>query len=166
MQLNFVSSARGWGRLFLCLLTGAAWIASAQPVKDEATDVAALRAEVQRLALELLQYRAELVQWKMHTISAELQQVQAERQRLAGERQVIEREIGDLNQTSANGSGAEDEGRREELNNVQLPALLASERAATMREATLAAALGSETARMTGIQKQMQHLAVQASRHK
>jgi len=161
MQMNFIPGARGCMCLLLCLLMGARWIASAQSVKDDRTDVAELRVEVQRLALELLQYQAELIQWKMHWISAELQQVQAERQRLAGERHLVEREIGDLNQASANGPGAEDEGRREELNTVQLPALMASERAATTREAALAAALGAESARITEVKKRMQRLAAQ-----
>jgi hypothetical protein len=166
MQWNLVQNARSWVRLFLCFLTGAAWIASAQSVKNDATDVAELRAEVQRLALELLKYRAELIQWKMDSIRAELQHVQAERQRLTGERQVIEREIGELNQVSTNGPGGEDELRREELRTVQLPTILDRERAATMREATLAAAFGAESARMTEIQKQAQRLAVQVPGHK
>lgn len=166
MQWNSVQSARSWVRLFLCLLTLAAWIASAQSVKDEADDIAALRAAVQRLASELLQYRAELIQWKIDSISAELHHVQAERQRLTGERQLIEREIGELNQASTNGPAAEDEGRREELKTVQLPAILDTERAATMREATLVAAFGAESARLTEIQKQVQRLAVQAPTHK
>ena len=165
MQLNSVQSARSCVRLFLCLVAGAAGIVSAQSVKDEADDVAALRAAVQRLASELLQYRAELIQWKIDSISAELHHVQAERQRLTGERQVIEREIGELNQASTNGHGAEEE-RREELRTVQLPTIMDSERAATVREATLVAAFGAERARLSEIQKQVQRLAVQAPTHK
>jgi len=161
MQRDFAHSVRGWMSLFVFLLTGAAWISPAQSVKDETNDVAALRVEVRQLALELLECRAELVQWKVHLINAELLQVQAERQRIAGERQLIEREIGDLTQAPTSGHGGEDEGRREELNMVHLPTLVASERAATMREEKLTAALGAENARMTEIQKQVQRLAGQ-----
>jgi hypothetical protein len=162
MQLNLIRRVRGRFGLLLCILTGAVWIASAQPVKEEISDVAALRAEVQRLALQLLQYRAELIQWKMHSFSAELEHVRAERQRLNSERQLIEREIGELNQTSANGAGAEDEERRQELNNVQLPALLASEGAVNAREAMLSSALSTESAQMTDVQEQAERLATQA----
>jgi hypothetical protein len=166
MQSNSVhSTTRGRVGLFLCLLTGAGWAAPAQTVKDEPTDVAVLRAEVQRLALELLQSRAELIQLKMELLGTELQQVQGERQRLAGERQLIEREIGELNQASTNQPGAEDEGRKEELEAVQLPAILDNERAATTREATLVAALNAERARIDEIQKQVQRLAARAAGH-
>jgi hypothetical protein len=163
MNTNRFQSPRALAPLFLCLMTGAVWIAPAQTVRDESADVAALRAEVHRLASELLQYRADLIEWKMQTIRAHLQQVQAERQRLAGERQIMEREIGELSQGS---SGSGDEERREELNTVQLPALLTSERAASEREALLAAALGAETARMNGIHKQAERLAARAPGHK
>jgi hypothetical protein len=163
MQRDFAQSVRGWIGLFLFLLIGAAWIGSAQSVKDEINDVGALRAEVRRLALELLECRAELVQWKVHVINAEVVQVQAERQRLTGERQLIEREIGDLNPVPTSGSGAEDEDRREELNTVHLPTLLENERAVIKREETLTAALGAENARMTEIQKQAQRLAGQST---
>ena len=163
MQRDFAQRARGRIGLSLLLLTGAAWIGSAQSVKDEINDVGALRAEVRRLALELLDCRAELVQWKVHVINAELAQVQAERQRLTGERQLIEREIGDLNPAPTSGSSAEDEGRREELNTVHLPTLLESERAVIKREESLTAALGVENARMTEIQKQAQRLAGQST---
>ena len=171
MKLNSIQNARGWASLLLCLLAVGGWTASAQsvsaqPAKDESADVAALRAEVQQLASDLLQCRAELAQWKINSIRAELQQVQTERQHLAGERQMIEREIGALNQASTNGPGAEDGDRREELNTVQLPALLARERAATMRETALAAALGSESARMAEIQKHLQRLPSRASTEK
>ena len=161
MPLNLVPSARARAVLFLCLLTGAGWIAPAQSVKGEATGVAALRAEVQRLALELLQYRAELIEWKMQSMSAELQRVRAERQRLSSERQLIEREIGELHQASADGAGAEEEERKQELHNIQLPALLASERAVNAREAMLSAALSAESAQMTEIQKRAERLVTQ-----
>jgi hypothetical protein len=164
MRLNLVRSTRNRLAVFLCVLTGAAWIASAQSA--EATDVAALRAEVQRLALELLKYRAELTQWKMHFMSAELQHVRAERQRINSERQLVEREIGELNQASANGAGAEDEERKQELNNILLPTLLASEQAANAREATLSAALSAESAQMTEIQKRAERLAAQVPSQK
>jgi hypothetical protein len=161
MQLNHCQSARTSLRLFLCFLTAATWAASAQSVKDETTDVAVLRSEVQRLALELLRHRAEFIQWKMHWMRAELQQVQAERQRLTGERQSIEREIGELNHASTNSPGGENEDRKEELNGVQVPALLAGERAATTRESVLTAALSAENAQISEIQKQMERLATQ-----
>jgi hypothetical protein len=158
MKRNFVQSARGRVGLFLCVLTGAAWIAPAQPVKSEAADVAVLRAELRRLALELLQHRAEFIQWKMHWVSAQLQQAQAERQRLGGERQAIEREIGELNLALTRAPGAEDDSRREELKGVRLPALEASERAAATREATWLGALSAANAQLTEIQKQAEHL--------
>jgi hypothetical protein len=161
MQVNLVRILRVWVSLFLCLLTGASGIASAQSAKEGPSDVAMLRAEVQRLTLELLRYRAEFIQWKMNSTSMELQQVQAERQRLIRERQLIEREIGDLNQFSADGPGGEDEGRREELKGIQLPAILELERTTTTREGTLVAALGAESARLTEIQKQVQRLTAQ-----
>jgi len=161
MRTNFLRSAQSWTRLLLCLLAAAAGFAQSQPVKDEASEVVVLRAGVQRLALELLQHRAEFLQWKMQSMSSELTQVQAERHRLAAERQRIEREIGDLNQTSTNGPGGEDEDRREELKSIQLPALWESERAAATRETTLATALGAENARIIDIQKQLQRLAVE-----
>ena len=156
MQKNVVQSLSGWMGMCLCLFAGAAAIASAQPVKDETAEVALLRAEVQRLAVELLEYRAELVQWKMHIINTELLQVQAERQRLTGERQLIEREIGGLVPAATSNAGTDDEGRREDLHSVQLPALLSGERAAILREETLNAALSAENARLTEIQKQLQ----------
>lgn len=164
MQWNSVQMARSGVLLFLCLVTGAAGIVPAQSGNGEAADIAALRAEVQRLALELLRYRAELTQWKMDSIGAELQHVQAERQRLTGERQMIEREIGELNQASTNGPGAEDEARREELKSVQLPLLVDRERAATVRESTLVAVFGTESARLTEIQKRVQRLAAHLPR--
>jgi hypothetical protein len=163
MSLNFAPSARASLSLLLCLLTGAAGIASSQSVKEEPTDVAALRAEVQRLAVDLLQHRAEFIQWRMLWIRTELQQVQSERQRLSGERQSMEREIGALNQSSANGTNGDDE-RKEELNSVQVPALLASERAAATREATLVAALNAESSQLAQIQKQVQRLTPQAAK--
>jgi hypothetical protein len=125
------------------------------------SDVAVLRAEVKRLAHELLQHRAEFIQWKMHWIKTELEQVKAERQRLASERQSVEREIGELNLASTNSPGAEDEARKDELKNVQMPALLAGERVATAREATLIAALNTENTQLAEIQKQMQGRASQ-----
>src|SRR5262245_18952123 len=118
MQLDFVPNTRAWLRIFLCLFTDVTWIASAQSVKNEATEVASLRAEMLKLTLELLQHRAEFIQWKMNWIKVELEQIQAERRRVSGERQLIEREIGELNQASTNGPGAEDEGRKQELNTV------------------------------------------------
>lgn len=157
MPLNYFHRAPGRRRLLACLLMGAgACIAPAQSVKAEPNDAAALRAEVQRLALEVLQVRAELIQWKMDSIRAELQRVQAERQRVAGERRLIEREIGHLDQAATKGPGAEDQARREELNDVQLREMLATERTTAAREATLIAALSAESARMNEIQKQVE----------
>jgi hypothetical protein len=157
MKPNHVSTGLR-SSLLVCLLTAVAWIAPAQPATGEASDVAALRAEVQRLARELLESRAEVIEWKMHTITAELRQVERERQRLASDRQTIEREIGELNLASTNGPGREDEGRREELTSVLLPAVLEGERAASAREATLGAALGAEDARRAEIRKRMQRI--------
>ena len=119
--------------------------------------MAALRAEVHRLAVELLQVRAELTQWKIATISAHVQDARTERQRLVSERQLMEREIGELSQNSITPGGSNDE-RREELKNVHLPAILTSERAASDREASLATMLGEQTERMNKIQKQVQRL--------
>ena len=158
MQSNSISLSRRVTFLLLGLSIGTAWNAPAQTGKSEASDVAVLRAEVQRLSRELLQYRAELVEWKMQSLSAELRQVQAERQRLGSERQLVEREIGELNLASTNSPGAEDEGRREDLTNVQIPALLASETAARAREGTLASALSAENVRITEIRQQLQRL--------
>lgn len=166
MKWNRIQSARALVPLFLCLATGALSKAPAQSVGDEPADVAALRSEVHRLGLELLQLRAELIQWRIETIGAHLQQVRAERQRLVGERQLMEREIGELSQVSSNTPGASDEERREELKTVQLPALLTSERAASEREASLAAALSAETARMNEIHKQVERLAARPPGHK
>ena len=142
-------------KFFPCFLIAALCVTPAQSVRSDATDVTALRAEVQRLTLELLQYRAEFIQWKMHWIRTELQQVQTERQRLSSERRSIEQEIGELNLASTNNPGAEEEARKEELKSVQAPALMASERAATTREAALVAALNTEMARMAEIQKRL-----------
>jgi hypothetical protein len=100
----------------------------------------------------------------MHSIGIELRQVQAERQRLNGERRLIEREIGELNLASTNEPGSEDEHRREELTNVQLPAALAGEHAATAREATLVAALAAENERLTEIRKQVHRVSAAAGR--
>ncbi len=147
--------------LALYLLTGAASAASAQAAKEDTSEIAALRAEVKQLASELLQHRSEYIQWKMHWIRIELEQVKAERQRLAAERQTIEREIGELNLASTNSPGAEDAERQEELKNVQVPALLAHERAVTARETALSAALNTESASMAGIQKQLERLTSQ-----
>jgi hypothetical protein len=143
------------------LVTGAACSLPAQS-REEAPDLSTLRAEVQRLALELLQHRAEFLQWKMHWMRAELQQLQAERQRLRSEHQLIEREIGELNLASTHGSGAEDEGRKEELKSIQAPAILAGERAASAREAALVAALNAESAKIADIQRQVQRLTAQS----
>jgi hypothetical protein len=156
MRLDLVQNFHGCLRILLCLLGGTAWIAPAQQAKEETSELVVLRAEVKRLAQQLLQHRAEFIQWKMHWIRAELEQVKSERQRLASERQSIEREIGELNLASTNGPGAEDEARREELKTVQVPALLAGERAATAREAALIAVLNTENTQMAEIQKQMQ----------
>jgi hypothetical protein len=166
MQVNIWPISSGMAGMFLCLLTGAACIAPAQT--NEVTATAALRDEVQKLKRELLLHRAELIVWKMQSIAAELRQVQSERQRLSSERQLIEREIGELNLASTNEPGSEDEGRREELNTVQLPALLAGERAATVRETTLAGALGAESTRMAEVRKQLQPMAPEPEpgRHK
>ena len=161
MQQDFVKGSKGIAGAILLALIGVTWTGSAQSVRDEASDVGALRAEVRRLALEVLDCRAELVQWKVQVISSELAQVQAERQRITGDRQLIEREIGDLGQGSANGASGEDEGRREELNTAHLPALLETERAASQREASLTAALGAENARMTEMRKQAERLTAQ-----
>ena len=162
MRRNFFHTASSGIRLLLCLLAAAAW--AAEPVKDEPADIKTLRAEVRRLAAELLEHRAEFIQWKMEWMSGELQHIQAERQRLINERQVIEREIGELNQASTNGPGAEDDGRKEELNTIQLPAVMARERAAGVRESALASAISGENARMADIQKQLQRLGGQAAR--
>ena len=158
MKSNCIPIPRRVTGLFLCLWIGAAWNAPAQTGKSEVNDLAALRAEVQKLSRELLQYRAEFLEWKIQSLSIELRQVQAERQRLGIERQVIEREIGELNLASTNSPGAEDEGRRDELVNVQMPALLAGETAAIAREATLASALRAENARMMEIRQQLQRI--------
>ena len=143
--------------LLLCLMAGAAEVRAA-PGGDAASDVANLRAEVQRLRKELLQYRAEVVEWKLHAINTELQSVRVERQRLGSERELVEREIGELNQASTNAPGMEDEGRREELSTARLPALLASERAAIVREAALVTAFNAESARMEEIRKRLHDL--------
>lgn len=159
MKLNFAQSFRASVRLHVCLLTAIASIASAQTAgKVEEPEVAALRAEVRRLSLELLQHRLEFAEWKTTRIQTELQQVQAERQRLSAERQLIEKEIGELNQAQISGPGGEDEERKEELNTVQGPALLAGERAAIARETQLVAALAAETGQITEIRKRIQHL--------
>lgn len=89
----------------------------------------------------------------------QLQQVQAERQRLSMERQTVEREIGELNQHMPNERGSEEEERREELNSIQLPALLERARSAGMRESALVAELSRDGARLAEIQKQLQRLA-------
>ena len=164
MRFNFFHTASGGIRLLLCLLAGAAW--AAEPVKDEPADITALRAEVRRLAGELLEHRAEFTQWKIQWMNVELQHIQAERQRLINDRQVIEREIGELNQASTNGPGGEDDGRKEELNTIQLPAVMARERATGVRESALASAISGENARMAEIQKQIQRLAAQAPTQK
>ena len=162
MQSNWLRIARSHGALLLCLLIGSGGIVPAQ-TRENSQETAALRAEVRKLALELLQLRAEFIQWRIQSIGAELQQVQAERHRLAAERQLIEREIGDLSQVSANGPGGEDEGRRDELKTAQLPAIWESERAATARETVLTTALGAETARFAEIHKHRQRLEAEAA---
>lgn len=158
MKSNCNRTSRRVTGLVLFLWIGAGWNAPAQTGKSEGNDIAALRAEVQKLSRELLQCRAELLEWKIQSLSSELRQVQAERQRIGMERQVIEREIGELNLASTNSPGAEDEGRREELANVQMPALLAGETAAMAREATLASALRAESARIQEIRQQLQRM--------
>ena len=158
MQSNSIPLSRPVTFLLLGLSIGTSWNAPAQTGKSDVNEVASLRAEVQSLSRELLQYRAELIEWKMQSLSAELRQVQAERQRLGSERQLVEREIGELNLASTNNPGAEDEGRREDLANVQMPALLARETAARAREGTLASALSAENARITEIRQQLQRL--------
>jgi hypothetical protein len=164
MKLIPFQNARAVTHLFLCLATGPLSTVLAQPVSNEPADVAALRAEVHRLGLELLQLRAELTQWKIETVSAHLQQARAERQRLTSERQIMEREIGDLSQGSANTAGSSGDERREELKNVQLPGLLTSERAAMEREASLGTVLGGETARRNEIHKELERRAARAPR--
>jgi len=151
-----------WTRPLLCLLIGTAGIVPAQTRENDAAENAALRAEVRKLSGDLLQLRADFVQWKMQSLGAELLRVQAERLRLTAERQLIEREIGDLSQVSADGPGGEDEGRREELKTAQLPAVWERERAAVAREAALGDALGAESERLAAIQKQKQRLESQA----
>ena len=143
-------------RLILCVAIGSAATAVAQTAKSDLTEVAALRVELQRLSRDLLQYRAELIEWKMQALSAELRLVEAERHRLGTERQVMEREIGELNLASTNNPGGEDEGRREELTNLQVPALLAGETAAAARATTLASALHAENVRLSEIRQQLQ----------
>jgi hypothetical protein len=162
MKPEFLTAAVRTG-LLLSLVVGSARVSAAQSTPGERSDVAALRAEVQRLERELLAYRAEVLEWKMHSITAELREVQSERQRLAGDRQTIEREIGELNLASTHGPGSEDEGRKEELSRVHLPAVLAGERAVSSREATLAAALSVEDARMAEIRRRLQRMPPQAA---
>jgi hypothetical protein len=158
MQSNYTSIPWPVTSLFLCLLIGAVRLAPAQTGKSDGNEVAELRAEVQRLSRELLQYRAELIHWKMQSLGAELRQVQTERQRLSAERQLIEREIGELNLASTNSPGAENEGRREELVNVQMPALLAAETAIAATEGTVAAALGAENTRLVEIRQRLRQM--------
>ena len=149
-------NARTLFPVFVLVATGGLSMSRAQPLPAASGDVAALRAEVHRLGSELLQVRAELTQWKIESLNAYVQHARAERQRLASERQMMEREIGDLSEGSANTAGSNENERREQLKDVQLPSLLASERAASERESQLAAMLGNETERLNVIRKQLE----------
>jgi hypothetical protein len=148
-----------------CVLVGVAQIAPAQTIENDSQQNATLRTDVRKLVRELLDLRAEFVQWKLDSIGMQLDQVRAERQRLAAERQLIEREIGDLSQISANGPGGEDDVRRDELKMVQLPAVWERERAATLRESVLASALHTEKERLDAIRQQRQRLEAETPKH-
>lgn len=152
MSAKLFPQVRSW----VYLLAGAAWIASAQPPNDAAAPLAALQAEVRRLAVELLQQRAEFIQWKIDSIQVQFQQTQTERQRLAIEREEIERELGELNQASTQNPAAEDEERKQELTTLKLPTLLAREHAITAHETALAAALTAETKRLAQTSLELQ----------
>ena len=155
--MRSLQNARRLMPVLVLVANGGLSMARAQTAPKEPEGLVNLRAEVQKLGSELLQVRAELTQWKIESLSAYVQQARAERQRLVSERQVMEREIGELSQGSNNTAGTNENERREELRDVQLPALLASERAAGDRESQLATMLGRETERLNAIRKQLEH---------
>lgn len=153
-------------RLTLCVLAASAGVAAAQPASPGTDEIADLKAQVHRLTGDVLQARAELILWKIDVLTAELRQIRSAREILSNERKVVEREIGELTLPSVSGPAGEDEGRKEELNNVQMPALHERERSVSAREDALASSLSVEKARLAELRERIDRWDEANSRHR